>query len=180
MTVEGKTEKVRVEIHWSGGHKTYADLIRPISKLENLSYFDELLKRTQELQKEKKLFKEIAVILNQEGWRLPKRKKVFNEGAVASLLSRGHKDGNKKTRSLQAKRLPNEWTFQEISQKTNIPTPTLYAWMRKDMLQVRRAQDVSHGGIWLIKADGEELKRLLFLKNQSKLWVDKGRIKRVE
>lgn len=180
VTVEGKTEKVRVEIHWSGGYKTYADLVRPISKLENLSYFEELLKRAQELQKEKKLFKEIAMILNQEGWRLPKRKKVFNEGAIASLLSRGHTKGNKKTRSLQAKRLHNEWTFQEISQKTNIPKPTLYAWMRKDMLQVRRAQDVSHGGIWLITADEEELNRLLSLKNSSKLWAHRGRVKRVD
>ena len=181
VTVEGKTEKVRVEIHWSGGHKTHTHLIRPISKLENLSYFDDLMKRAQELKKEGNTCKEIAVTLNQERWCLPKRKSVFDEGTVGSLLSKGsEKDENKKTRSSQASRLPNEWTLQEVSHKTNIPRETLYAWMKKEGIRSRRAQDVSHKGVWLITADEEEFNRLRSLKNSSKLWVHRGRVKRVE
>jgi len=38
VLVEGNTEKVKVEIHWHGGYKTRTPLVRPVAKLEQLSY----------------------------------------------------------------------------------------------------------------------------------------------
>jgi DNA invertase Pin-like site-specific DNA recombinase len=179
VAIEGKTEKVFVEIHWSGGHKTQANLIRPVAKLEQLSYYNELMTRAEILRKEGKQFTEIAEILNQEGWKPPKRSPLFKADMVHSLLSRSNVDSNKTTRSQQANRQPNEWTFRELSQKTNTPEPTLYRWMQKGILNARRDTNTSHGGIWLITADETEIARLRSLKHQPKQWIYHSRVKKV-
>jgi hypothetical protein len=178
VTVEGTSEKVRVEIHWHGGHKTYSNLIRPVAKLEQLSYYTDLIARAKELRNENKNFKEIADILNAEGWRPAKRQIIFNKGMVGTLLSRSGVNSHKKLRSKQIDRMANEWTFRELSQKINTPEPTLYAWMRKGMLQVRRAND-PYGSLWLISADEQEIRRLQDLKNQPKQWIYRSKVKKV-
>jgi DNA invertase Pin-like site-specific DNA recombinase len=179
VAIEGTTEKVFVEIHWVGGYKTQAFITRPVAKLEQLSYYKDLLKRADNLRSEGKDFREIANVLNQEGWRPPKRQELFNQGMVGTLLSRAGINSNRKVRSQQVNRLPDEWTFRELSQKTNTPESTLYRWMQKGILKVRRVKEVSHNGVWLITADEQEIKRLQSLKNQPKQWIYHSRVKRV-
>ncbi len=180
VAVENNTEKVFVEIHWSGGHKTQTNLIRPVAKLEQLSYYNELISRTTVLRKEGKLLSEIASILNQEGWRPPKRKMTFKTEMIGALLSRVDVGSNKRTRSQQVERKPDEWTFRELSTKTNTPEPTLYRWMQKGELKVRRDEHTSHGGVWLITADETEIARLQSLKNQPKQWIYHSRVNKVD
>ena len=177
ITVEGKTEKVHVEIHWVGGHKTSVPFIRPIAKLENLSYYNDLLERVANLREEGKEFREIAHVLNQEGWRPPKCQKDFNAGMIGSLLVRRGIDSPKKTRSSEVVRQPNEFTLCELSQKTNLPESTLYGYLKKGMLIARRVQ-VSRG-IWLVTADKEEIKRLEALKNRPPEWLYRSKVKKV-
>ena len=179
IAVEGKTEKVFVEIHWSGGHKTQANLIRPVAKLEQLSYYNELITRAETLRNEGKKFVEIAEILNQEGWSPPKRTPLFKADMVYSLVARSSVNSNKTTRSQQANRQANEWTFRELSQKTATPEPTLYRWMQKGILNARRDTNTSHGGIWLITADETEIARLRTLKEQPKQWIYRSRVTKV-
>jgi hypothetical protein len=179
VTIEGTTEKVFVEIHWVGGYKTQAVITRPVAKLEQLSYYKDLLKRADNLRSEGKDFREIANVLNQEGWRPPKRQEAFNQGMVGTLLSRAGINSNRKVRSQQVNRLPDEWTFRELSQKTNTPESTLYRWMQKGILKARRVKEVSHNGVWLITADKQEIKRLQSLKNQPKQWIYHSRVTKV-
>ena len=100
VTVQGKTEKVSVEIHWSGGHISHTHLIRPIAKTEQLSYYDDLLKRIEVLRKENKNLKQIASILNDEGWRSDKWQQPFNVTMVSTLLVRTGMRSRKKFWSL--------------------------------------------------------------------------------
>jgi DNA invertase Pin-like site-specific DNA recombinase len=174
VQVEGKTEKVLVEIHWMGGHITHAHLNRPIGKLEQLSNYKKLKKRVEELRDDKKTFEEIAHILNEEGWQPPK-KENFNKGMISKLLDHSER----KTRSSQINRESNEWTIQELSQKTNTPKPTLYAWLCKGILTARK-HETSHKGVWLIMADEQEIKRLQSLKSRPKEWVYRSLVKKVE
>lgn len=180
LTVEGKTEKAAIEIHWSGGHKTQTHFIRPVAKLEQLSYYQDLLGRAVSLQNEGKERRAIADVLNREGWRPPKRQIFFKPGMIGSLLSRGGVESPKKTRTAEVNRMLNEVTLRELSQATNIPEPTLYVWMRKGLLKARRATEVSHGGVWLITADEKEIKRLQVLKEQPKEWIYRSRVKKVD
>ena len=163
-----------------GGHRTYADCKRPVAKLEQLSYYKELIAKAESLQRENKKFSEIAELLNQEGWKPPKTRENFNEGVVRVLLGRAGVKYKKRVRSVQAVRLKDEWTLRELSHKTEIPEPILYSWMKKNILRARRAMDTSHGGVWLITANEQEVKRLRSLKNQPKEWVYHSRVKRME
>ena len=178
VKVEDKTEKAFVEIHWVGGHSTYVHYSRPVGKFEQLSYYENLKSRVEELRMNNKKIEDIAVILNQEGWK-PAKKEYFNRGMVGILLNRKGVQSNKKTRSSQINKMPHEWTMLELSQKTNIPKATLYKWLCEGVLNGRKCE-TSHQGVWLIMADEKEIMRLLELRNQPKEWIYHSRVKKVE
>jgi len=178
VLVEGNTEKVYVEIHWWGGHKTNTHLVRPVAKLEQLSYYSQLLERVKTLSEENMGLVDIAKALNQEGFRPAKRREQFNASMVSSLLIRAGVKSNKTIKSEQVARQANEWTFREISQKLNIPEPTLYSWMRKGQLRVRRDKE-TRNGIWLIYADEKEIKRLQDIRNRPKQWIYNSKVQKV-
>ena len=135
VKVEGITERVSIEIHWSGGHKTSTNLIRPVAKLEQLSYYPELLKLAVSLKGQGMTLQQVTDTLNQQGWRSPKQLGAFSKDMVNTLLIRnGVKTSNKKTLSAEINRRQNEFTFRELSQKINVPQPTLYRWMQKEEL----------------------------------------------
>jgi hypothetical protein len=180
VTVVGNTEKVYIEIHWWGGHKTETQTTRPIAKIKHLSYYNEILERIENLQKENKKLKEIAFILNEEGWETAKQKGSFTAQMIGALLTSNGKKSKIKSRSNKVARTDNEWTIQELSKQTKIPTPTLFAWVKTGKLKARKAVETSHRGIWLITADEEEFKRLIALRDQPKEWVYRSRVKKVE
>ena len=45
VTVIDDTENVQVEVHWQGGHKTQAVIARPVARMEQMSYYPQLLDR---------------------------------------------------------------------------------------------------------------------------------------
>ncbi|HAT1773523.1 TPA: recombinase family protein [Legionella pneumophila] len=178
VRVEGNTEKVFVEIHWCGGYKTRTSLVRPVAKLEQLSYYNQLLERAKMLSEENMRFVDIAEKLNEEGFRPAKRQEKFNASMVSSLLVKAGVKSNKTTKSEQIARHSDEWTFRELSQKLSIPEPTLYAWMRKGQLTVRRDK-AAYNGIWLIYADSQELKRLEDIRNRPRQWIYNSKVQKV-
>jgi DNA invertase Pin-like site-specific DNA recombinase len=180
VAIEGTSEKVFIEINWMGGHKTQMNFTRPVAKLEQLSYYNDLLNRAKELRAAKKDCNTIADILNQEGWSPPKKQKIFTSSMVSSLLSRVGLKSDKNVPSKQIKRKSHEWTLRELSQEINIPEPTLYAWMRKRVLQARQAKDRYNKAIWLIFADKKEISRLQSLRNQPKQWIYHSRVQKVD
>ena len=170
ITVQGKTEKVEVEYHWIGGHHTRTTLIRPVAKLEQLSYYQNLLDRVSELNTQQKDTRSIANILNEEGWRPAKRRDTFNAYMVQRLLSRqGLRNSKRRRPSDGINKKANEWTIQELSQKLEMPEATLYSWMRKGKLKARRAVN-SGRAIWLINANKTEMTHIRSLRKQPRRW----------
>ena len=170
VTVQGETEKVAVEYQWAGGHKTQATLIRPVARLEQLSYYQDLLKRVAELHTQQKNARTIAHILNEEGWRPAKRRDTFNAYMVHSLLSRqGLRVSRKKRPSDGITKKANEWTIRELSQKLKMPEPTLYSWIKKGFVKSRRVL-VSGRTVLIINANRTEIKRLRSLRRQPRSW----------
>lgn len=181
VTIEGLTEKVFLEIHWCGGYKTTTIFIRPVAKLEQLSYYRELLELASSLRDEGKTVGQITDILNQEGWRTPKLLNLVNKDMVNKLLIRSGKySSREKHSSAEINRMENEFTFRELSQKINIPEQTLYSWMKKKQLTARKVKNSSQRWIWLVIADEQEIKRLISLKDQPKQWIYRARIKKVD
>jgi DNA invertase Pin-like site-specific DNA recombinase len=176
VTVEGDTEKVHTEIHWSGGQKTQLCFARPVAKLEQLSYYDELISRVVNLRETGKTYPEIANILNQEGWKTPTLNEKFNLSMINKLLILA---GVARHKPIQVEREQHELTFRELSEKTGIAGTTLFQWMQKGIIKARHIDSLSSNGIWLITADEEEIKRLRSLKNQPREWIYCSRFKKV-
>ena len=86
VTVAGTSEKVGVEVIWAGGHRTAAQITRPVACLTQLSYYPQLAARARELAEAGFTTAQIAERLNAEGFRPPKRSPVFTPNAVSDLL----------------------------------------------------------------------------------------------
>ena len=180
VAVESKTEKVFIEIHWSGGYKTNQIIRRTVAKLSQLSYYNDLVSRAKGLREEYKSIAAITDILNQEGFRPTKQGAIFTNVMVRSLLTSVGVKSHKKTRAQQLiMRSPDEWTIQELSQKIEVKETTLRRWVKKGELTARLDLTVSHRGIWLITADEREVKRLASLQNQPRQWIYHSRVARI-
>ena len=181
VTVEGVTEKVLVEIHWAGGHKTRTNFIRPVATPEQLSYYHELIALATSLRAQGMTLQQIADNLNQQGLHPPKLLGSFNQAIVGTLLSRNNVIvSSRKILPAEIDRRQNELTFRELSRKINIPEATLYKWMQQGTLKARKAKNRLNRWIWLITADEQEIKRLLSLREKPKQWIYNSRVKKVD
>ena len=174
VTVLDDTEKVNVELHWAGGHRTGTRLIRPVARLEQLSYYPQLKKRVRELHQQGLHAKAIADSLNTEGWRPAKRRKTFNALMVRSMLSRfGLSTGTaKQQHAYGIARKPNEWTLKELAGKLEMPESTLYVWLRRGKLNARQVKGPAQT-VWLVYANHKELVRLRQLRTEPRVWAKK-------
>ena len=88
VAVEGDSETVNVDITWAGGHRTSGKAVRPVGRLDQLSYFPELLARVTGLAGEGRNSRQIAEALNAEGYRPPKRTAVFTDQQVRNIINK--------------------------------------------------------------------------------------------
>lgn len=163
VTVQGESEKVDVQIHWFGGHGTATTVVRPVARLDQLSYFGPLLARVAELHNDKYNSGCIAECLNDEGWRPPKRRDTFNASMVNALLQRQGLDTGSGRVWSDFKRRGRELTLSELALELDMPLPTVYRWLQKGHLQARRDGTGSRP-IWLVKATKAEIERLRRLR----------------
>lgn len=172
VTVIDDSERVAVEVHWIGGHHTRTHLVRPVAKLEQLSYYPQLVARVLALHGSGLRCPQIAAQLNAEGWRPAKRRATFNGPMVANLLAhQGVPAGVSHSRSAPwPERGPDEWPLPELAHRLDMPSVTLFSWLRKGWLQARQ---VPRAGLqqWLIWADDTELERLRARRQAPRHWA---------
>ena len=166
VTVQGESEQVDLEMHWIGGHRTHTRRMRPVARLDQLSYYPELLARVAALHQQGLGRAAMAQHLNAEGWRPAKRRQTFTADMVGALLARQGL-GVSPSRPRAVARKPDEWTLPELAYTLAMPEPTLYAWLRKGHLKARRDQG---SGQWLLWADASELQRLRRLRQAPRVW----------
>ena len=159
VTVQGNSEQVDVRIHWNGGHGTQATLIRPVARLDQLSYYPQLTQRVRTLHAQGYAGAAIARVLNEEGWHPAKRCETFNGAMVGCLLARLGLRTREQTPASAVERENDEWTMAELSHLLDMPGPTLYSWLRRGELKGRRVVSQAHP-LWLIHATAEDLARL--------------------
>lgn len=166
VTVDGESERVAMTVTWVGGHRTDAAIVRPVGKLSQLSYYAELVSRARALRREGDTHARIAEVLNAEGWRPAKRRATFNASMVSSLLEPGVAATTPPEPALtvRAQRGDNEWTMTALAHALNMPSITLYTWLRKGWAKGRKVPSENPFGQWLLWADDEELARLRALR----------------
>jgi DNA invertase Pin-like site-specific DNA recombinase len=158
VDAQGRSEAVHLTIHWAGGMQTEASIVRPVAKLDQLSYYPQLCARTRILAEEGLRAHQIAERLNCEGFRPPKRSEKFGPGTVRRLLDAvGFR---RQPYSLEAPRdlAEHEWLLPELAATIPMPPVTLYNWLRRGWVKGRQQETAPHR--WLIWADEKEVERL--------------------
>ena len=165
VDIDGNSERVQVTIRWQGGTQTQHTMIRPVAKFTQLSYYPQLCDHLRQLRQQGLSTQAIAQVLNQAGFRPPKRTDTFNAQTVADLLrSLGLTQPappSTPTPPLQ----PHEWWLTDLAATLQMPPVTLYCWLRHGYLQARQLEPPSHR--WIIWADQQELDRLHHFRHRS-------------
>ena len=78
VTADGATERVHATVTWAGGHQTHADLIRPVARIDQLSYYPALTERIRALAGQGLGNAAIAGQLAAEGFRTPRLHERFH------------------------------------------------------------------------------------------------------
>ena len=147
-----------MEVVWAGGHRTAAQITRPVACLTQLSYYPQLAARARELAGSGYTIAQIAGRLNAEGFRPPKRSPVFTPNAVSDLL---------RTLGIQRSRIPagrnrpaldqHEWWLRDLAAHLGMPEVTLDHWVRRGW-----AAGYLHpqARLRVVRADPAEVERL--------------------
>lgn len=165
VSVQGASEKVALEVQWAGGHRTELTAIRPIGRLEGLSYYGELIRRVAALWLAGQSVPGIARMLTEEGWRPAKGGESFTVSMVRRILARPdvqQRIGRKRLTDGIPKR-EQEWTTDELAALLGMPRVSVYVWLKKGILKARRTRYQTRS-VWLIWADETELSRLRALR----------------
>jgi len=163
VTVEGESERVAVEVLWVGGHRTRTEVVRPVARLDQLSYYPALVERVRALRVDGLTSRVIAQRLNDEGWRPPKRRPTFNAQMVQEFFSQHRLVEPSTRRQPQRTRLRrHEWRLADLAVELSMPTISLYAWLCRGWVQGRQLDEPHRP--WVLFADDKELARLRALR----------------
>ena len=157
-TVAGDSELVDVTITWAGGHQTAGQAVRPVARLDQLSYYPALLARVTELAAAGRNNRQIADALNAEGYRPPKRTSRFNQGQVGTMIAQRGIRGRPKGRPAVLTSLgPGEWPVPGLAAELGMPTVTIYNWIYRGWITARHAPGTRN---WIITAGDEQIRQL--------------------
>jgi DNA invertase Pin-like site-specific DNA recombinase/DNA-binding MarR family transcriptional regulator len=156
VTVLGTSEKAGVEVTWAGGHRTSAQITRPVACLTQLSCYPQLATRARELAGTGATLAQIATRLNTEGFRPPKRIDAFTPTAVSALLQalgihRSH------TRPRRPALAPHEWWLRELADHLGMSQITLDSWVRRGWADGHLHPQAR---LIVVRADPAEVERL--------------------
>ena len=169
VAVVDDTERVQVAIEWVGGHRTETSVVRPVARVDQLSYHEQLVDRIRELRQQGLKSQAVADRLNNEAWHPPKRRPTFNGQMVRTIASRHGLISPLRRKSASRPVLRrNEWLLPTLAAKLAMPTVTLYSWLRRGWIQGRRLEDEPQRP-WALRADTQDLAKLRALRAAPKL-----------
>ncbi len=169
VDVHGDSERVGVVVDWAGGACTKAALIRPVARLEQLSYYPQLIERVRELARQQLPAAAIADRLNAEGYRPPKRRDRFGEQGLQQLLRRLGGPGADGSGSHPGRPVPpdghrqdglgeDQWWLPDLARLLGMPTVTLFTWVQRGWVTAHQQPQPPRR--WIIWADDAEVERL--------------------
>ena len=158
VNVAGDSEIVDVTVTWAGGHQTAGRAVRPVGRLDQLSYFPALLARVTELAGAGRSSRQIADALNAEGFRPPKRTSRFTGEQVRAMTTqRGIRRQPKGRPAVLASLPPGHWSVPGLAAELGMPVPTVYTWIYRGWITARHAPA---SRCWIITADDRQIREL--------------------
>jgi DNA invertase Pin-like site-specific DNA recombinase len=180
VTADGATERVHATVTWAGGHQTHATLIRPVARIDQLSYYPALTERIRALASEGLGNAATADRLAIEGFRTPHLHERFHVGEIQYLIRRlGLRPGlDHDHRTGQGSLGHNQWWLATLAREIGMPTATLFTWLKRGWITGR--QDTRAPYRWIVTADRAEVERLRALHqlpaghHNRRRWTDAG------
>jgi DNA invertase Pin-like site-specific DNA recombinase len=171
VTVRGASERVDVTIRWAGGCRTGHPLVRPVQRYRQMTDYEKILNRIDELRKAERTLAEVAEQLNREGFHPPKRSPLFTKGILAAFLAKRGGQGPR-PRAVTDRGIlgEHEWLLTDLARKLQMPQATLHRWVRVGWVHARKLP--TPGGHWAIWADADELERMARLRTCPRGWSE--------
>ena len=180
VTADGATERVHATVTWAGGHQTHAGLLRPVARIDQLSYYPALEERIRALAGQGLGSAAIAGQLATEGFRTPRQHERFHPGEIQQLIRRlGLRPGlDHDHRTDHGSLGPGHWWLATLAREIGMPVATLFGWLKRGWITGR--QDTRPPYRWIITADPAEVQRLRALHqlpagyHNRRRWTDDG------
>ncbi|MFD7815611.1 recombinase family protein [Streptomyces sp. NPDC059785] len=175
VTVAGTSERVRATVVWAGGACTSGDLVRPVQRLDQLSYYPQLTARIRELAGQGIGASGIADRLETEGYRPAKGRKRITAPTIRTLMHRLGCPAGRVHRHRPApdgeEPGPDEWWLKHLAAELDMTTATLYAWNNRGWITTRRESCWPHRLI--AHADQQELAELRKRRTRPPGWYSR-------
>jgi DNA invertase Pin-like site-specific DNA recombinase len=157
VAVVEDSEQVEVTITWAGGHQTRGTAVRPVARMDQLSYYRILVDRVAELAGQGLTARQIAEHVNAAGLRPPKRTDAFGPEPIRALMARHDiRPTTTSRRTPPTLHATDQWTISALAAELHMPAATVYNWIIRGWLTA----DKQPSGHWAITADTAELTRL--------------------
>lgn len=162
--VQGNTEYVDVTINWIGGFVSQHVTRRPVAEYRQMRDYDGLVQRLRELSEAGHTAREIAEVLNTEGYQPTGQRATFRSQTVRHLMSRLRLSGERHdTETLN----PHEWWLSDLARTIGVSLATGRRWILRGWVHARRSL---RQGYYIVWADDEELARLGQLRDYGKMY----------
>jgi hypothetical protein len=160
VAADGASERVHVTVVWAGGAHTDADLIRPVARVDQLSYYPQLVERIRVLAGQGLTNAAISAALAADGLRPPRGGERFNPVEIQHLVRRlGIRPGlDADRRTDRGELADDQWWLSTLATEIGMPMATLFTWLRRGWINGR--QDTRPPYRWIVTADQAEVHRL--------------------
>jgi len=165
LVAEKSTEDNHVTIVWQGGMTTQHEVARPVSTYTQLKDFRRLSERIGQLHRDGLHLGQIAARLNDEGFVPPRRRGVFKESTIGSLMRDLGLVGELFRDDLVAE---DEWWIADLAGELGVIPQKIHYWVKQGWVHSRRTPSGKHLIVW---ADRDELHRLRQLATGKNSWI---------
>jgi DNA invertase Pin-like site-specific DNA recombinase len=165
VVTDKSSELNEVTIIWQGGMETQHQVARPVGTFEQLKDYRRLTQRITQLHREGLHLAQIAENLNSEGFVPPRRRGIFTESGIGSLVRDLGLAGELFRSDLLGK---DEWWIADLAKKLQVIAPKIHYWTKQGWIHSRRTPSGKH---WIVWADKGEIRRLRQLANQKSSWI---------
>jgi DNA invertase Pin-like site-specific DNA recombinase len=162
VQVKQGSEYTDVTIRWQGGFTSQHEVRRTVLGYRDLRDCDQLLARVAELWTAGKTPKEIAAVLNAEGFHRPQRQGPFTRRVVRELL---YRQGYGPDRRFAAQLGKHEWWPRDLAERVRVPLWKIEYWADKGWVCCRKTPLRRWRILW---ADPAEIRRLEKLRARSR------------
>ena len=168
-------DRVAVRVEWAGGSVGERMIERPVQGYRNQQSWDRLSARLAELHGRGESPKAIAAVLDEEGFRPPKRASRLSAGMVRRLLDEtGLRPRVPRSEaSCESLSCGEQW-LPDLANELGVSPHTLHGWRKKGWMHARQVG--GRGGPWAVWSGGAEMDRMWALKECPRLWSNREQL----